>query len=197
MVEKFNAPARLNYQEQQFGFTALHFSVLFGNAGAVRVLLDQDNVDVNKTDKQGRTALDLAVLRLNDPSFDGLIQVPDESRRDWGIVQRTQSNEIVRLFLDDDRAESRSWELLTGMTAEGLHVFLLKNTPIIRSKDGNNCVFTFTNFRSALNLHRGNGLDEFFSQTLNVRQGGYAFVVGPDLHKVIDLLKREFETKDC
>ncbi len=50
--------------------TPINIAMLKNHQGCVKLLLDQPNVDVNGKDEKGRTLLHLALVSLNEESFE-------------------------------------------------------------------------------------------------------------------------------
>ena len=68
------AAADINWQEPDYGFTALHAAVARGHLDCVKLLLSQPLIDIDVQDRFGRTAADIANELPYTAIIDALIQ---------------------------------------------------------------------------------------------------------------------------
>jgi ankyrin repeat protein len=67
ILRKFNLPKQLNAKMGGHGQTPLHVAIFCGNPEAVQTLIAEPGLDKKVLDNDGRSVLDLALLRLRNP----------------------------------------------------------------------------------------------------------------------------------
>eukprot|EP00981_Chlorochromonas_danica_P011911 scaffold4347_cov269-Ochromonas_danica.AAC.1 len=73
-------------QENKKGWTPLHIACLTGQVGVVKVLLLNDNLIISKTDKNGKTALDMAKTEAIKQLLSGRAMREESKRRVWRMT---------------------------------------------------------------------------------------------------------------
>lgn len=96
--------ADINIKDQVNGRTAVHYAALNDDKDMIELLKDKGNADLNITDNQGKTALDLA---LEGSKFKAALALlnnnADASKANAGLdrVLATQNMEILKLMLQN------------------------------------------------------------------------------------------------
>jgi ankyrin repeat protein len=103
VLSKYNSPEQLNAPMAMTNWTPLHTAVFCGNISAVKILLNEADVNIGALDEANRTPMDLAWLRLRNP---------DESLNFWDVLPEDQpagrdtqwenTAEILRLLYQKD-----------------------------------------------------------------------------------------------
>jgi len=94
-------PAQLNSQDPYAGLTALHIAIFRQNPKTVRLLLEQDGIDVNIKDGFQRRPVDMLDYTINQEIFDMVMDAtyPDEMRalEDEAYDEGRADNSVVPL----------------------------------------------------------------------------------------------------
>ena len=94
-------PAQLNSQDPYAGLTALHIAIFRQNPKTVRLLLDQDGIDIKIKDGFRRRPVDMLDYTVNQEIFDMVMEAtyPDEMRalEDEAYDEGRADNTVVPL----------------------------------------------------------------------------------------------------
>lgn len=92
--------------------------------------MSEESIDVNKVDRGGRTALDLAVYKIKDPEFEwlefqGLASVPLEFRHGIKTRQIEDTVDMLGLFAEHGDAESRVYYVIPSLSGNDYNQLMI------------------------------------------------------------------------